>query len=84
MTTDLALVGGPLPRLITDVGTPAGKRFLDFFTARVRNDNTRVAYFCQSCECRGLALDSAAGDWLEGHTLSRVSMIDLSCPSHAP
>lgn len=44
MSSELALVGGPLPRLITDAGTPAAKRFLDFFTARIPNGNTRAAY----------------------------------------
>ena len=44
MSTDLTLVGSPLPRLITDAGRPAAKRFLDFFTARIPNDNTRAAY----------------------------------------
>ena len=38
MSTDLTLVGSPLPRLITDAGRPAAKRFLDFFTARIPND----------------------------------------------
>lgn len=63
MSTDLTLVGSPLPRLITDAGRPAAKRFLDFFTARIPNDNTRaayaraVAYFCFWCEARGLTID---------------------------
>ena len=63
MTTDLTLIGGSLPRLITDAGRPAVKRFLDFFTARIPNDNTRRAYatavsrFCLWCEHRGLAIN---------------------------
>ena len=55
MGSDLTVIDGPLPRLITDAGTPASKRFLDFFTARIPNDNTRAAYaravgsFCLWC-----------------------------------
>ncbi len=63
MSTELALREGSLPRLITDAGTPAAKRFLDFFTARIPNDNTRnsyaraVAYFFAWCEHRGLTIN---------------------------
>jgi hypothetical protein len=35
---------GPLvPRLIADAGENASLRFLDFFTANIRNPNTRGA-----------------------------------------
>src|SRR5277367_2698359 len=33
-----------VPRLIADAGENASLRFLDFFTANIRNPNTRVAY----------------------------------------
>jgi hypothetical protein len=33
-----------VPRLIADVGEHASLRFLDFFTANIRNPNTRAAY----------------------------------------
>ena len=34
----------PLPRLITDAGEKATWRFINFFTAEIENDNTRMAY----------------------------------------
>jgi site-specific recombinase XerD len=49
-----------LPVQITSAGRTAGKRFLEFFTANVRNRNTRQAYaraiadFFRWCEGRGL------------------------------
>ena len=33
-----------LPALITNEGRPATKRFIEFFTAHIRNKNTREAY----------------------------------------
>ena len=54
---------GPiLPVLIAQAGDHAAKRFLEFFTANIRNKNTRAAYaqavgqFLQWCEDRGLTL----------------------------
>ena len=47
-----------LPSLITDHGEQAAWRFLEFFTAHIRNPNTRLAYarpvgrFCAWCEQR--------------------------------
>lgn len=67
-----ALVPAVLPRLLTEfalrlptlfVGTPqAAKGFIDFFTAGIRNRNTRRAYFKAAarfaawCETRGVEL----------------------------
>ena len=34
-----------LPRLITDAGEQATRRFINFFTAEIENDNTRMAYY---------------------------------------
>jgi site-specific recombinase XerD len=51
-----------LPELIRNAGTAAGRRFLEFFTAALRNPNTREAYaraavrFCEWCEARRLLL----------------------------
>jgi len=51
-----------LPNLITAEGANATRRFLEFFTANIRNRNTRDAYaravwrFCDWCEKRGLSL----------------------------
>jgi hypothetical protein len=37
--------GGPLlPAIIADAGERAAKRFLEFFTATIRNPHTRKAY----------------------------------------
>lgn len=53
---------GVLPALITDAGENASRRFVEFFTANIRNKNTRMAYvralgpFIAWCEGRGLAL----------------------------
>ncbi|HKI20756.1 MAG TPA: tyrosine-type recombinase/integrase, partial [Isosphaeraceae bacterium] len=55
--------GGPiLPAVIADAGEKAGKRFIEFLTATIRNGNTRQAYaraigdFFAWCERHRLAL----------------------------
>src|SRR2546425_4300385 len=54
---------GPLPAIIVAAGELASRRFVEFFTAEIRNPNTRRAYaravrdFCRWCEARQLALD---------------------------
>ena len=51
-----------LPPLIAREGEHAGRRFVEFFTANIRNRNTRMAYmralgpFLSWCEARGLSL----------------------------
>lgn len=53
-----------LPNLIRRAGDQAARRFLEFFTATIRNRNTRAAYaqavgqFCSWCDKRGLELVS--------------------------
>ena len=55
-----------LPALITDAGERASERFVEFFTAIIRNKNTRAAYaravgrFCAWCEERGLRLEQVS------------------------
>ena len=39
-----AMPGFAVPTIISDLGYPATLRFLDFFTANIRNPNTRAAY----------------------------------------
>ena len=72
MTGSLVLVGSArltaqsggvsLPVLIADAGDAAGWRFIDLFTANIRNPNTRRAYLraCQQffawCDERGRTL----------------------------
>jgi site-specific recombinase XerD len=59
-----------LPSIITRAGEKASTRFAEFFTATIRNRNTRSAYaqavgqFCRWCERRGLEL----------HTISPVAI----------
>ena len=51
-----------VPRLVADAGPDAAERFLEFFTARIANPNTRAAYavaatrFLAWCEDRDLGL----------------------------
>jgi site-specific recombinase XerD len=51
-----------VPALIADLGDPAAWRYVEFFTANIRNPNTRRAYaractgFFAWCEDRGLTL----------------------------
>jgi hypothetical protein len=47
-----------VPRLIADLGEAATLRFVDFFTANIRNPNTRAAY---AVAIRGFFT------WLEKH-----------------
>jgi len=55
--------GLSLPALVAAAGERASQRFIEFFTANVRNPNTRRAYaravadFCRWCEVRGLTLE---------------------------
>jgi site-specific recombinase XerD len=48
--------------LFTDAGTGATRRFIEFFTANIRNRNTRAAYaratvrFSRWCDTRGITL----------------------------
>ncbi len=59
----LSLDGIQTPALIASAGDRAVRRFLEFFTAEIRNPNTRAAYaqgiteFLAWCDGRGLQLD---------------------------
>ena len=63
-SVELARGGFVLPALITAAGPRAGKRFVEFFTADIRNANTRQAYarsvarFLEWCQVHGLDLAS--------------------------
>ena len=54
--------GFVVPALIADAGDQAARRFLEYFTANIRNKNTRAAYvhavaeFTRWCEERGFTL----------------------------
>lgn len=66
-----------LPALIADAGDQAVRRFLEFFTANIRNRNTRAAYaqavaqFLRWCEGRRLSLATiepmAVAAYIESH-----------------
>ena len=66
-----------LPALVEQAGEQASRRFVEFFTANIRNPNTRRAYaraiadFCWWCEQRGLALAAiepiAVAAYIEQH-----------------
>ena len=67
MTTALTLPGGwadkGLPAIVERAGPAAAERVIEFFTAQIRNANTRAAYakavtqFFNWCDERGLELD---------------------------
>jgi hypothetical protein len=84
----LVFGGLPLPRLITDAGDRASRRFIEFFTANIRNPNTREAYaravgqFLSWSESRGLQLESigpvAIAAYIEQHDGSKPTVKVLS------
>src|ERR1700722_2653033 len=46
--TELVEAGGGVPRLISSAGEDAVARFVEFFTANIRNKKNRRAYFRNS------------------------------------
>src|ERR1700729_3436736 len=60
-----------VPALIADLGDQAAWRYVDFFTANIRNPNTRRAY-ARAC--------STFLDWCEtrGRTLATIRPFDVS------
>lgn len=77
MPRQLARIGlDALPAVIADAGERAGGRFIEFFTANIRNRNTRTAYaravaqFFRWCEARSLSLGDvgpvAVAAYIEG------------------
>src|ERR1700689_957115 len=64
-------VGKPafvIPAIIADLGDNASKRFVEFFTANIRNRNTRIAY--RHAVSRFL-------DWCQGHQLRLLDVEPL-------
>ena len=61
-TSELAVAAIPVPAAIAHLGDAAAWRYIEFFTANIRNSNTRRAYaracgrFLAWCERRGRAL----------------------------
>jgi integrase/recombinase XerD len=76
-TADSHGEGRLLPALVVDAGDRAGRRFIEFFTAHIRNANTRRAYaraiaqFFKWCEARGIGLHQvspvAVAAYIEQH-----------------
>src|SRR5215212_4950409 len=56
-----------VPATIADAGDGAARRFLEFFTANIRNPNTRQAYHRAAVEFFG---------WLEQHGLQDLQRIE--------
>lgn len=60
--TEIVSLSGHVPSIIRDAGDRAGRRFLEFFAANIRNPGTRAAYarcvgqFCGWCEDRRVGL----------------------------
>jgi len=46
----LTATAAAVPAVIADRGPHAGRRFVEFFTANIRNPNTRKAYYRAACE----------------------------------
>ncbi len=63
ITTSTEAIPYPAHALIAAGGQRAAKRFVEFFTANIRNPNTRAAYlravlpFSDWCDARGLTLE---------------------------
>ena len=74
--------GFVLPAVIADAGERAGKRFLEFFTANIRNPNTRQAYaravarFLEWCDNRHIGL-------LQIEPLLVAAYIEELCGTHS-
>ena len=74
----------PLPAIIHKAGDKAARRFVEFFTANIRNKNTRLAYaraiakFLHWCDERGLELDDiepiTVAAYIEGHPGSKKTI----------
>lgn len=56
-----------VPAIVAEAGEAAGKRFLEFFAATIRNKNTRMAYY-RAC-CRFFA-------WCEHHRIGTLADIE--------
>ena len=70
-----------LPTLIRNAGKNAERRFLEFFTAHIRNPGTRQVYahavgrFCQWCERRGVSLQQVTPFIVAGYVEQRTTSL---------
>jgi hypothetical protein len=75
-----------IPELIAAAGPEVTETYIDFFTSRIRNRNTRAAYaracwqFFEWCAAHGVALPLTAG--METGLYSGFPMVksNLPCP----
>ena len=73
----------PIPALVTAAGGRAAYRFLEFFTARIRNPHTRRAYvravgaFCAWLEAHGVPSIAAVG------SIHVAAYVEELCHRHA-
>ena len=85
-SSNLARAGiATLPAIVVNAGEQTARRFVEFFTATIRNKNTRTAYahavssFLAWCDERGLPLERI--DSLAVATYIEVLMADRSPPT---
>ncbi|WP_245435251.1 site-specific integrase [Rhizobium sophoriradicis] len=81
MSGELVLFSAGLPAALTDVPANVRTKFLEFFTAQIRNVNTRRSYtkatveFLSWCELRARSLDAITpihvAGWIEELTGTR-------------
>jgi hypothetical protein len=74
----------PVPALIADAGDDTSRRFLEFFTAKIRNRHTLAAYtravarFCAWCEGHGVRFEQLqpriVAAYIESHPLAAPSV----------
>ena len=62
------LLGANVPALFAGAGESASKRFIEFFTASIRNPNTRRAYFNTT---------AAFSDWCGQHGNNDLVVVEL-------
>lgn len=79
----------PVPALIRQSGPDTTRRFVEFFTANIRNENTRLAYlravrrFCSWAERRSIQLDAAEPIEIAGYIEELCKTYsDLSVKQH--
>jgi site-specific recombinase XerD len=74
-----------VPAIIADLGERAGWRYVEFFTANIRNPHTRRAYaracsrFFAWCERRGLALTAIRPDDVATY-IEQLQAVEASAP----
>jgi site-specific recombinase XerD len=56
-----------VPAMIANAGDWAARRFIDFFTASIGNDNTRLSYYRAVC---------SFFDWIEEHGIREITEIE--------